>query len=130
MNQEVKAMAMLLCVAEAPAAAECDTPKDAAKEAAPATKDGATKGSKTGKKAAAAPPKRSKKGKKPKGGHAGEQMLARSFESTFRLQQSGRGTAMHAMPACIGSLTAAQAGLLSASCAAHRAAAGCMWRVA
>ena len=94
-------MAMLLCPAEVPSAAECDTAKDAVREAAPATKDGAAKGSKTGKKVAAAPPKRSKKGKKPKGGHAGEHMCSESCKSTSRLQQSGGRTAMHVMPACV-----------------------------
>ena len=65
----------VVCPAEAPSAAECDTNKDAAKEAAPATKDGAAKGSKSGKTLAAAPPKRSKKAKTPKGGHAGEHLF-------------------------------------------------------
>ena len=114
-------MAMLLCPAEAPSAAEGDTIKDAAKEAAPSTTDVAAKGSKNGKKIAAALPKRSKKGKKPKGGHAGKHMLFKVLQ--VDLQAAAEWQAHDdACPACLWcSFTAAQTGPLSTSCAAHRA---------
>lgn len=93
-------MAMLLYLAEVPAAAECDTKKDAAKEATPATKDGAAKGSKTGKMVAAAPPKRSKKGKKPKGGHAGKHISSKLLQVDLQAaaERQGYGVACHACP--------------------------------